>query len=37
VALDSDERTARRHLNHFLKLGLVRKTGSSTVTEYLTR
>jgi len=29
-----DDRTARRHLNQFLKLGLVRKTGASTSTEY---
>lgn len=29
-----DERTARRHLNQFLKLGLVRKSGASTSTEY---
>jgi ATP-dependent DNA helicase RecG len=35
VALDSDERTARRHLNHFLELRLVRKSGSSTTTEYI--
>lgn len=29
-----DERTARRHLNQFLKLGLARKIGASTSTEY---
>ena len=29
-----DERTARRHLNQFLKLGLARKSGASTSTEY---
>jgi ATP-dependent DNA helicase RecG len=32
--LGVDDRTARRHLNQFLKLGLVRKTGASTSTEY---
>ena len=32
-----DDRTARRHLNQFLKLGLVRKTGASTSTEYQIR
>lgn len=34
AAMRMDERTARRHLNRFLKLGLVRKTGASTSTEY---
>ena len=29
-----DHRTARRHLNQFLKLGLVRKTGIGPSTEY---
>jgi ATP-dependent DNA helicase RecG len=32
--LGVDDRTARRHLNQFLRLGLVRKTGASTSTEY---
>ena len=32
--LGVDDRTARRHLNQFSKLGLVRKTGASTATEY---
>jgi ATP-dependent DNA helicase RecG len=36
VALELDERTARRHLKQFLKLGLVRKSGASTSTEYKT-
>jgi ATP-dependent DNA helicase RecG len=35
AAMKVDERTARRHLNQFLKLDLVRKTGDSTSTEYL--
>ena len=34
AAMKVDERTARRHLNQFLKLGLVRKSGASTSTEY---
>jgi hypothetical protein len=29
-----DDRTARRHLNHFHKLGLVGKTGDGPSTEY---
>ena len=29
-----DDRTARRHLNQFLKLGLVRQTGVGPSTEY---
>jgi ATP-dependent DNA helicase RecG len=33
-AIGSDERTARRHLNHFVKLKLVRKSGSGPSTEY---
>jgi ATP-dependent DNA helicase RecG len=32
--IQADERTARRHLNHFLKLGLVEKSGSARSTEY---
>lgn len=32
-----EERTARRHLNHFLKLGLVRRIGSARATEYETK
>ncbi len=32
--LGLDERTARRHLNLFLDLRLVQKTGASTTTEY---
>jgi ATP-dependent DNA helicase RecG len=32
--LGVDDRTARRHLNQFFNLGLVRKTGASTSTEY---
>jgi ATP-dependent DNA helicase RecG len=34
AALGVDDRTARRHLNQFLKLGLLRKVGASTSTEY---
>ena len=34
VRMEMDERTARRHLNQFLKLGLVRKTGSGPSTRY---
>lgn len=34
TAMKVDKRTARRHLNQFLKLGLARKTGASTSTEY---
>ena len=29
-----DERTARRHLNQFLKLGLARKSGAGPSTDY---
>ncbi len=32
-----DNRTARRHLNQFLKLGLVRKTGVGPSTQYRIR
>lgn len=32
--IKADERTARRHLNKFLKLGLVKKSGSARSTEY---
>ena len=34
AAMKVDERTARRHLTHFHKLGLVGKTGDSISTEY---
>lgn len=34
AGMNVDERTARRHLNQFLKLGLARKIGASTSTEY---
>lgn len=34
AALGVDDRTARRHLNQFFKLGLVRKTGSGPMSEY---
>lgn len=34
VAMDVEDRTARRHLNRFVKLGMVRKTGSGPATEY---
>jgi ATP-dependent DNA helicase RecG len=34
VAMRVDDRTARRHLNYFLELGLVRKTGVGPSTEY---
>jgi len=34
VAMRMDDRTARRHLNYFIKLGLVRKTGDGPSTEY---
>ncbi len=33
-ALNIDGRTARRHLNHFVKLGMAKKTGSGPSTEY---
>ncbi len=33
-AMKVDARTARRHLNHFVELDLVRKTGSGPSTEY---
>ena len=33
-AIGVDERTGRRHLNHFLKLGLVQRVGSARSTEY---
>lgn len=33
-AMEVEDRTARRHLNHFLELGLVRKIGSGPSTEY---
>jgi Fic family protein len=33
AALDIEDRTARRHLNHFLELRLVRKTGSGPSTK----
>jgi ATP-dependent DNA helicase RecG len=35
-AMQVDDRTARRHLNHFVELGLVRKTGAARTTEYET-
>lgn len=34
AAMGVDHRTARRHLNQFLHLGLVRKTGDGPSTEY---
>jgi ATP-dependent DNA helicase RecG len=34
VGIKADARTARRHLNQFYKLGLVRKIGSGPSTEY---
>lgn len=34
AAMGVDDRTARRHLNRFLKLGLVRKIASGPATEY---
>lgn len=34
VAIGSDERTARRHLNHFVELGLVEKFGAGPSTQY---
>jgi len=37
VGMEVDERTARRHLNQFLKLDLVRKIGSGPSTEYLVK
>ncbi len=33
-AMQVEDRTARRHLNRFLELGLVRKVGSGPSTEY---
>jgi Fic family protein len=32
--LQVEDRTARRHLNRFVELGLVSKTGSGPSTEY---
>jgi ATP-dependent DNA helicase RecG len=32
--IQADERTARRHLNRFLELGLVKKSGAARSTEY---
>lgn len=34
AAMGVDDRTARRHLNRFVELGLVRKTASGPATEY---
>jgi ATP-dependent DNA helicase RecG len=34
VALEIDERTARRHLNRFVELGMAKKIGSGPATEY---
>lgn len=34
TALSLDERTARRHLQHFVKLGLARKFGKGKATKY---
>lgn len=34
AALGVDDRTARRHLNRFVEVGLVRKTASGPATEY---
>lgn len=34
AAMGVDDRTARRHLNRFIRLGLVRKTASGPATEY---
>ena len=34
AVIEVDDRTARRHLNHFLKLDLVRQTGAGPSTEY---
>lgn len=34
TAIESDERTARRHLNHFVELGLVEKSGAGPSTQY---
>ena len=34
LAMDVEDRTARRHLNRFVELGMVRKTGSGPATEY---
>jgi ATP-dependent DNA helicase RecG len=33
-AMQVEDRTARRHLNRFVELGLARKTGSGPSTEY---
>lgn len=33
-AMQLDDRTARRHLNHFVELGLARKIGAARATEY---
>ena len=34
TAMQFDVRTARRHLNRFVELGLARKTGSGPSTQY---
>ena len=34
AAIESDERTARRHLNHFVELGLLEKSGAGPSTQY---
>jgi predicted HTH transcriptional regulator len=34
AGMNVDERTARRHLNQFLKLGLARKSGAGPSTDY---
>ena len=34
VAISIDERTARRHLNHFVELGLIEKSGAGPHTQY---
>jgi ATP-dependent DNA helicase RecG len=34
TAIESDERTARRHLNHFVELGLLAKSGAGPSTQY---
>jgi len=34
AAIESDERTARRHLNHFVELGLLEKSGGGPSTQY---
>ncbi len=37
AAMGANERTARRHLNHFVELGLVKRSGAGPTTLYRTK